>query len=482
VTRGQNPTIVWFRLDLRLADNPALAAARERGGPVLPLYILDARGDWAPGGAARWWLHHSLAALDRDLTKAGAPLCLRRGKAEDILPRLAKEAGAGVVFWNRCYEPAAVARDKRLKQRLTDAGLEVRSFNGSLLFEPWEVATGQGEPYKVFTPFWRALQAAGEPPAPGPRLRKLQGLGGIATDELSDWDLLPTKPDWAGGLRDSWTPGESGAAARLRDFLDEAAKEYRKDRDRPDRAGTSRLSPHLHWGELSPCQVWHAMRHAADAGKLTVTAAEAFLRQLGWRDFSYSLLFRWPDLPDKPWREEYGAFPWRKDEAGFKAWCRGHTGYPIVDAGMRQLWATGWMHNRVRMVVASFLIKDLQIAWQRGEAWFWDTLVDADLANNAASWQWVAGSGADAAPYFRIFNPVSQGEKFDPKGDYVRQWVPEISGLPDDVIHQPWKASEDVLEKAKVTLGETYPKPIVDHEAARARALAGYDKVKKAAR
>lgn len=473
--------MVWFRQDLRLADNPALAAAAARGGAVLPVYILNEEGPWAPGGAARWWLHHSLAALDQALRKLGAPLCLRRGRAEDVLPRLAREAGAGAVYWNRCYEPHAVARDARLKQQFESDELEVRSFNGSLLAEPWALKSRAGAPYKVFTPFWKALLAAGDPRLPTAAPTTLQGLADIASDDLADWGLLPTRPDWAAGLRAAWAPGESGAAARLQSFLEDAAADYKQDRDRPDRDGTSRLSPHLHWGELSPRQVWHAHRHAAAAGALPPQAAEAFLRQLGWRDFSHSLLFHWPDLAEAPWRKNFAAFPWHDDQEAFSAWCRGRTGYPLVDAGLRQLWTTGWMHNRVRMIAASFLVKDLLIPWQRGAAWFWDTLVDADLANNAAGWQWVAGSGADAAPYFRIFNPVTQGETFDPQGRYVRQWVPEIAGLPDAVIHQPWKASADALKRAGVTLGETYPLPMVDHKVSRARALAAYDTVKRAA-
>ncbi len=474
------PVIVWFRRDLRLADNPALAAAAARGAPVLPLFILDAAEDPPPGGAARWWLHHSLRALAGDLRRHGAPLCLRRGTAEEILPELARRVGAGAVFWNRCYEPQSVARDRRLKRKLSDEGLEVSSFNGGLLVEPWELQTGSGAPYKVFTPFWRALQAAGDPPAPLAPSDRLKGLEGIASDDLDTWELLPVKPDWAGGLRAAWTPGERGAAARLTAFLDGGAAHYKAERERPDRAGTSRLSPHLHWGEVSPRQIWQATRHAVAAGRLADSAAEPFLRQLGWRDFSHSLLFHWPDFSERSWRREFEAFPWRDDEAAFRAWCRGRTGYPIVDAGLRELWATGWMHNRVRMVAASFLVKHLLIPWQHGEAWFRDTLVDADLANNTAGWQWVAGSGADAAPYFRIFNPVTQGEKFDPKGDYVRRWVPELSGLPGDTIHRPWEAPADLLAQAKVTLGSTYPKPIVDHKAARARALAAYEEMRKA--
>ncbi|MGD1877206.1 MAG: cryptochrome/photolyase family protein [Kiloniellaceae bacterium] len=473
------PSLVWFRQDLRLADNPALSAAVERGAPVLPVFILDDSGKWAPGGAALWWLQHSLAALGKDLAKLGAPLCLRRGAAAEILPKLVKESGAEAVFWNRCYEPDAVARDKALKADLTKAGVAVNGFNGALLVEPWELKTGQGEPYKVFTPFWKALLAAGAPPAALPRPKKLDGVTGLESDDLDDWGLLPVKPDWAGGLRAAWTPGEKGAADSLRDFLDEAAAAYPEARDRPDQRGTSRLSPHLHWGDISPRQVWQATRHAVDAGNLNDSAAMAFLRQLGWRDFSHNLLFHWPEFPEQPWREAFAAFPWRDDDAGFTAWCEGRTGYPIVDAGLRELWTTGWMHNRVRMIAASFLIKDLLIPWQRGEVWFWDTLVDADLANNAAGWQWVAGCGADAAPYFRIFNPVTQGEKFDPTGAYIRQWVPEIADLPDALLHKPWEASETELRQAGVTLGKTYPAPMVDHKAARERALAGYEEVKK---
>jgi len=475
---SESPSIVWFRQDLRLGDNPALAAAVKRGAPILPVFILDDSGAWAPGGAGRWWLHHSLAALDKDLRERGAALCLRRGRAENVVPKLVQESGAGAVYWNRCYEPAAVARDKALKAALVEKRLDAKSFNGSLLVEPWDLKTGQGGPYKVFTPFWKALLARGAPPAPLSRPKKLHGLDGVAGDDLDAWGLLPGRPDWASGFHGHWTPGEAGAIAGLTDFLDGAASSYATDRDRPDLLGSSRLSPHLHWGEISPRQVWQATRHAIDAGEVEESSAMAFLRQLGWRDFSHSLLFHWPDFPDAPWRKDFAAFAWRDDAAAFAAWCRGRTGYPIVDAGLRELWASGWMHNRVRMVAASFLIKHLLIPWQQGEAWFWDTLVDADLANNAAGWQWVAGSGADASPYFRIFNPVAQGEKFDPRGDYVRQWVPEISGLPDEVIHQPWEASKDVLKAAGVTLGETYPLPIVDHKAARARALAAYEEMK----
>tara|TARA_B100000614_G_scaffold261985_1_gene293540 strand:+ start:5569 stop:7101 length:1533 start_codon:yes stop_codon:yes gene_type:complete len=466
------PSIVWFRRDLRLDDNPALAAAASRGAPVLPIFILDPEEEI--GGASRWWLHGSLASLSENLGKLGLPLVLRRGVPESILSAVAREIAAEAVFWNRCYEPRATARDKRLKSSLSDAGLEVHSFNGSLLAEPWEVKTGSGDPYKVFTPFWRALsQRSFDAPLAAPR--KLDRVKDIATDRLADWGLLPAKPDWAGGLRETWTPGEAGAHARLETFVERSMSEYPDARDLPDREGTSRLSPHLHWGDVSPRRIWQVVRDAEGGGG---RAGDAFLRELAWRDFACHLLFNWPEIATGNWKREFDAFPWMSDEASFEAWRLGRTGYPIVDAGMRQLWQTGWMHNRVRMIAASFLIKHLMIDWREGAAWFEDTLVDADLAVNRASWQWVAGSGADAAPYFRIFNPVLQGEKFDGAGDYVRAFVPELSKLDARYIHKPWEAPPSNLEKAGIVLGDTYPAPIVDHARARARALAAFEEIR----
>jgi deoxyribodipyrimidine photo-lyase len=469
------PVLFWFRQDLRLADNPGLALALASGHPVLPVYILDDEtpGPWRIGAAARWWLHHSLAALERSLADRGAPLILRRGGAAAALDALIDEAGAAGVFWNRCYEPSAVARDKAIKAALLARGLRVESANASLLAEPWTVANQSGQPYRVFTPYWRALRA--RPPvvpiaAPtsiaAPARRPPSAM-------LADWRLTPQAPDWAGGLRESWQPGEAGARARVAAFLAAGLLDYDATRNRPEPGGTSQLSPHLHWGEIGPRQVWHAaLAAAAAAGR--EAAAEPFLRQLGWREFSHQLLWHWPDLPTAPWRPSFAAFPWSGGTDELVRWQRGRTGFPIVDAGMRQLWHTGWMHNRVRMIAASFLVKDLLVPWQRGAAWFWDTLVDADLANNAASWQWVAGSGADAAPYFRIFNPVSQGEKFDPSGAYVRRWLPELAGLPDRFVHRPWEAPADLLAAAGVAIGRTYPAPMVDHAEARVRALAAY--------
>jgi deoxyribodipyrimidine photo-lyase len=477
------PSLLWFRQDLRLADNPALTAAVEAAGPLTCLYLLDdaTPGAWAPGGASRWWLHRSLAALDAALRQRGNRLLLRRGRAADAIPALAREIGAGAVFWNRCYEPFAVARDTALKAALQGAGHRVETSNGALLLEPWELRTGGGEPYRVFTPFWRALQGLYEDTAPLPAPGRLPPPPELTGDRLDLWGLLPTRPDWAGGLRAAWAPGEAGAAARLTDFLAGALADYRADRDRPDLAGTSRLSPHLHFGEIGPRQVWHATRHAVAAAGRGEAAAQKFLSELAWREFAHHLLFHFPTLPEANWRSAFDRVEWRQDPAALAAWQRGLTGYPIVDAGMRELWATGWMHNRVRMIVASFLVKDLLLDWRQGAAWFWDTLVDADLANNAASWQWVAGSGADAAPYFRVFNPVLQGERFDPEGAYVRRWVPALSKLPRQLIHRPWEAEPALLRATGVTLGQDYPQRLVAHDAARLRALAAFKAVKQGA-
>ena len=478
------PVIVWFERDLRLADHPALADAVASGRPVLPLFILDdaAAGDWRAGGATRWWLHHSLEALAAGLARIGLPLVLRRGPAEAALAAIVAECGASAVVWNRRYEPWSRERDARIKADLTAAGIAARSHNGALLREPWEVRTGEGQPYRVFTPFWRQLRSMGVAgrPVPAPDMA-VPPAAVPAGDALADWDLLPRHPDWAGGLRRAWTPGEDGARRRLAQFLDGGLAGYRSGRDRPDRAGTSMLSPHLHFGEISPRAIWAAVEDRGAADPARAADGEAYLRELGWRDFSYQLLFHNDRLADQPLRPEFADFPWRPADAQLRAWQRGRTGYPIVDAGMRQLWETGWMHNRVRMIAASFLIKDLLVPWQAGEAWFWDTLVDADLANNAASWQWVAGCGADAAPFFRIFNPVLQGRKFDPDGAYVRRFVPELARLPDAWIHEPWKAPAEVLRQSGIALGRDYPAPIVDHGEARARALAALDPIKRSA-
>ncbi len=478
------PVIVWFRQDLRLSDNPALAAAAASGGPVVPVYILDEKGagPWPMGGATRWWLERSLAALDAALAAKGSRLILRRGDAADILPALVAETGATSVLWNRRYEPAAVAQDTALKAALTARGIDARSFNAALLVEPWQAKTQSGTPFKVFTPFWRACLAqgladdAGDAPAaiaPPP--------AGLASDLLASWALYPARPDWAARFGEVWQPGEAGARARLADFLDGPVADYAEGRDRPDRDATSMLSPHLHFGEIGPRQIVRAVGFAADRRPGLQPQADKFLSEIGWREFSTHLLHQFPALPERCFRPEFDAFPWADNQAALTVWQQGRTGIPIVDAGMRQLWNHGWMHNRVRMVVASFLVKHLLVPWQHGAAWFWDTLVDADLANNSASWQWVAGCGADAAPYFRIFNPVLQGERFDPDGAYVRAHVPELAQMPARFIHKPWDAPAGMLAAAGVVPGRTYPHRIVDLQQGRDRALAAFDSLKSAA-
>jgi deoxyribodipyrimidine photo-lyase len=478
-TPTAGPIILWFRRDLRLADNPALAHAAAGGRPVIPVFILDTAEGLRPlGGAGRWWLDRSLRALDEDLRGRGSRLILRRGAAGDVLAGLAAQTGAAEVCWNRLYEPQAAARDGRLETALKAQGVSVHSFNAALLNEPQGVQTGSGGGYQVFGAYWRTARARiGEINlAPAPR-RPAAPAAWPESDDLDGWGLHPRAPDWSRGFAD-WVPGEAGAQAQLDRFLEAGLDDYDQARDRPGVDGTSRLSPHLHWGEIGPRQVWSAVQTQAHAHHGLGADADRFLTELGWREFNHHLAWHRPDLLRRNIRPAFDDFPWRDDADGFAAWAHGQTGYPIVDAGMRQLWATGWMHNRVRMIVASFLVKDLLVDWRRGEAWFWDTLVDADAANNAGNWQWVAGCGADAAPFFRIFNPTAQGERFDPGGGYVRRWVPELKGLPDKLIHQPWSADPEALAAAKVRLGETYPRPIVDHAKARARALAAYAEIR----
>jgi deoxyribodipyrimidine photo-lyase len=471
MTRSVKASLVWFRQDLRLSDNPALLAATARGGPVVPLYIgsPEEDGEWPPGAASRWWLQRSLAALASDLESRGSRLILRAGASLAALRELAAETGAQAVFWSRRYEPAAVERDRQVEAALTRGGIEVHHYNASLLFEPHEVRTRSGGPFRVFTPFWTACRRGPAPPPPQPAPARLVAPARWpASLPLSDLGLEP-RFDWAAGLRAAWRPGEAGAAAELERLVEEALAGYPEQRDRPGRTGTSRLSPHLHHGEIGPRQIWQAVCRGR-AGSSSV--AGSFLRQLGWREFAFHLLRHFPHSPDRPLRPAFASFPWARDRRALRAWQRGRTGYPIVDAGMRELWKTGWMHNRARMIAASFLVKDLLLSWNVGARWFWDTLVDADLANNTLGWQWVAGCGADAAPFFRVFNPAAQGARFDTRGEYVRRWVPEISGLPDRWIHHPSAAPAEVLRKAGVELGKTYPLPIVDHAAARRRALA----------
>ena len=476
------PALVWFRSDLRIRDNQALAEAESSGRPVICLCILDeTAGRRRPAGSAQqWWLHHSLAALNGSLETLGNKLLLRSGDTRRVLDEIIRECGAEAIYWNRRYDPEGIAVDTSVMAALRQQGLDVKSFDGQLLHEPTRVKTGSGGPFKVYTPFWRAFSSGPEPRPPFAAPAALKPFkADLASESLDAWQLLPSRPDWAKGLAGEWKPGEDGAHERLDNFINSGLTGYAEDRNIPGARSTSRLSPHLAMGEISPFQVWQATRGLED--RHAPRDVEVFRKEVVWREFAYHLLFHFPALASQNFNAGFDPFPWQAVPAHIEAWKRGRTGYPIVDAGMRQLWQTGWMHNRVRMIVASFLIKHLMADWRIGEEWFWDTLVDACPANNPASWQWVAGSGADAAPYYRIFNPVLQGEKFDTEGAYVRAFVPEIAGLPNSLIHRPWDADASELSAAAVTLGETYPYPIVEHGAARNRALAAYQSLKGAA-
>ncbi|MCP8968222.1 cryptochrome/photolyase family protein [Ectobacillus ponti] len=475
-------TIVLFRRDFRLFDNPALLTAANRGA-VLPVYIHDpaCEGDWQPGGAAKWWLHHALADVKARLQQLGADLLIEAGETAAVLLRLVEETGANTVYWNRRYEPAVRIHDAKLEHMLQNAGMEVHTFDSHLLLAPEAVHKGKGEPYKVFSAYHKAFQKH-TVPAPLPKVKQISSWTAASGLALSDLQLLPAVP-WTAGMERVWTPTEAGGYERLKLFLNRKLPRYSELRDFPAISGNSSLAPYLAFGQLSPRLVHHYMMRKLPLQEKPglQQEAESFLRQLVWREFSYHLLFHFPHTAAEPLQPSFRAFPWREDSALLDVWTKGQTGYPIVDAGMRELWETGFMHNRVRMIVASFLVKHLLIPWQQGAAWFWDTLLDADLANNTMGWQWTAGSGADAAPYFRIFNPVTQGEKFDKEGEYVRRWVPELGSMPCKYIHKPWEAPEHVLLQADVALGTTYPKPIVDHAAARVRALQAYEEMKRTA-
>jgi deoxyribodipyrimidine photo-lyase len=456
--------IHWFRRDLRLADNPALLASLESADRVLPVYIWSPEEDgaWAPGGATRWWLQKSLAALDAALRARGSRLLLRTGPAAATLAALAVETGATRVHWNRVYEPVPTGLDAQVTARLESAGIETFSFKAALLFEPRSLATATGGAYRVFTPFWKAALGQPGPYRPLPPPDELTAPAcwpaGLELEQLG----LAQNENWTAGLAEAWIPGEEAALARLDAWCDDGLGSYADGRDRPDRGLTSALSPYLHHGELSPRQAWHAA--SAREPVVGQRGVEAWRRQLGWREFAHHVLHHFQHTPTEPMHARYATFPWRENfEPMLAAWQRGETGFPIVDAGMRQLWATGWMHNRVRMIAASLLVKNIRAPWQAGARWFWDTLVDADLANNTMGWQWSAGCGADAAPYFRIFNPVTQGEKFDPRGDYVKRWVPELSALPAELVHRPWQHPN-----------AGYPPPILDLKRSREEALAAY--------
>ena len=489
-----SPSILWFRLDLRLEDNPALHAAVQRGAPVIPVFIFSPGEEepWAPGGASRWWLHHSLAALAGELTQVGNRLILRAGPASIELPALARETGANAIFWSRRYEPAIRKRDHLLAETLRQQGIQVQEFNSALLREPDEVRNKSGRNFQVFTPFWKACLSMPDPSPPLPHPRQVKAPPKWPRSiTLDDFDLLP-KHNWTARIAETWTPGATAAAKRLRQFAQSALASYNTGRDIPADPGTSRLSPHLHFGELSARQVWAAIKEFSmpptrqnDLFTPTPRAnrqawrESRFLSELGWREFSHHLLFHFPAMDHEPIRPEFKAFRWRKSPDLLQAWQQGRTGYPLVDAGMRELWHTGWMHNRVRMVAASFLVKHLLIHWHDGARWFWDTLVDADLGQNSMGWQWVAGSGADAAPFFRVFNPVLQAKRFDPDGKYIRRWIPELSKLPTPWVFEPSKAPEEILAKAGIELNKSYPQPVVSHIIAREVALEAYARMQQ---
>lgn len=474
--------IVWFRRDLRLADNPALHAALDDNFEAIVPVFIHAPGElghWAPGGAQRVWLHESLQALSKALEALGSRLVIREGPSQEALDTLIEESGATAVFWNRLYDPREVARDRVIKKHLSDSGLQVESFQAHLLYEPWTVKTKQDTPYKVFTPFWNNVRhrAISNPlPKPSSLPEVWPRIGSQSIDSLA---LLPNIP-WDAGIRARWTPGEQGSHERLEEFLDGSADDYDNSRDIPAEAGTSYLSPHLHWGEIGPRQLMHRVEewlaaHPAPAPRQHI---DSFQSEIGWREFAHHVLFHFPETPEKSLDTRFQAFPWLEDAHALRCWKRGTTGIPMVDAGMRELWQTGYMHNRLRMTVASFLTKNLRITWQEGARWFWDTLVDADLANNTLGWQWASGSGADAAPFFRIFNPARQGARFDPDGTYVRHWVPELQRLDKKHIHTPWAAPSAALEAAGIRLGETYPQPIVDLKQSRQEALEAFSQIK----
>jgi deoxyribodipyrimidine photo-lyase len=473
--------IVWFRYDLRLRDNSALTSAVRDYEEIIPVFIWSPSEDepWQAGGASKWWLHHSLGSLQASLKEKDNKLILRAGDAQTELKSLLEQTKAEAVFWNRSYEPQTISRDKKIKTELKGAGLLVESFPGAMLMEPWDIKTGSGDNYKVFTPFWKKLQEQYEHVKPDPIPQIIPKAScAIDTLDLEDLSLLP-EINWDRKFYEIWTPGEKESMKLLRSFLRSQAEDYKELRDFPSVEATSGLSAPLHFGELSPRLVWHEAQKCIDNGNCTREGVFPFLRQLAWRDFSRQLLYYFPSTDLKPLRSEFEKFPWKENKEALALWQKGKTGYPIVDAGMRELWATGTMHNRVRMIVASFLVKHLLIPWQEGAKWFWDTLVDADLANNTMGWQWTAGCGADAAPYFRVFNPILQGEKFDGDGEYVKRWLPELEGLPSKWIHRPWEATSEILKNSNVELGQSYPEPIIDHGEGRDRALEAYEDFKE---
>lgn len=475
--------LVLFRRDLRLADHAALIMGSKHAA-VIPVYVRELADPWAPGGASRWWLHESLASLNASLEQRGSRLILQKGHLLPTIRKLVKDSGATAVYWNRRYDPFGEETDALLKAGLRADGLTAESFNGVLMREPWDVETKTKTPYAVFTAFAKTFNAMPPPALPRPIPKTLAPPGVWPKSlRLDDLGLAPTTPPqgpWHLGMADAWIPGETAGKRSIGTFIKGAMGDYTRTHDIPGERGTSRLSPYLAFGEISPRQAWHTVQASLAGRKPHETAGAAvFLKELIWREFAYHLLHYHPTLPTTPLNKKFVQFGWEDRPDWVRAWQRGQTGYPIVDAGMRELWTTGWMHNRVRMVVASFLVKHLLTPWQVGAAWFWDTLVDADLASNSQNWQWCAGCGVDAAPYFRVFNPILQGARFDAAGIYVRKWVPEIAGLPDRYIHTPWDAPESALRAANIMMGTTYPKPIVDHGAARTAALVRYERMRR---
>jgi deoxyribodipyrimidine photo-lyase len=469
---AKNINVMWFRQDLRLADNPALTNALEDGKtlPIFILYNVNSK-EHLNGAASKWWLHHSLIKLNKSLKNK---LCFFIGNPMDILDEISKQYKISNIFWNRCYEPWRVKRDKKIKKYFNDQNVNVNTFNGSLLWEPWNVSKKDGTPYKVFTPYYRkGCLNSDKPrmPLPAPNLSNLISIDNHDL-KIEDLELMP-KHNWYNKMISLWSPGEEGAHSKIEEFISNGLNNYKEGRNFPSNQNVSQLSPHLHFGEVSPNQVWY--RAKTKEGKLGIKKdLDHFLSELGWREFSFNLLYHFPFLPKENLQKKFDNFPWNNDKDKLKKWQRGLTGYPIVDAGMQELWQTGYMHNRLRMVVGSFLVKNLLLHWHHGERWFWDCLIDADLANNSAGWQWIAGSGADAAPYFRIFNPITQGQKFDPDGKYTRKYLPVLNDMPDKFLFNPWEAPEDVLKSAGIKLGENYPLPIVEIGSSRQKALEAF--------
>ena len=474
---NKSPTLIWFRSDLRLADNSALAAAIDLGSPIIPIFIWapEEAGNWVPGAASKWFLKQSLESLGAEFAKHGGELVLRRGGSLETLLEIIKQTGANRVFWNRRYEPPLREMDITIKSTLRSNGIEVESFNSSLLNEPHTVSTGSGKPYKVYTPYWRNVKDREIEPVANPDLASIKFPKEYPLSlELDDLNLTSSQK-WIQKFKPYWEVSEKAAQKHLQAFMEDRVEDYDLARDIPKEKGTSSLSPYLRWGLVGPRQVIHTLRSKHN---MNATGPQVYSKEIYWREFAYNVLYHYPNTPDTPLQEKYADFPWQSDVGLLNSWQKGHTGYPIVDAGMRQLYQTGWMHNRVRMIVSSLLVKHLLQDWREGARWFWDTLVDADLASNTLGWQWSGGCGADAAPYFRIFNPITQGKKFDPEGEYVKRWVPELSNVTSKYIHEPWVASEPELESFGLDLGIDYPKPIIEHSLGRKRALEAFATLK----